>query len=87
VRILFALPLLATAAACNVDNDAANDQVRIEYNQERIEDAASDAARTTRDVASSIGNVASQTGRAISNEVGDIDVDVDVSRNRSGNAH
>ena len=84
MRILFALPLLA-AAACSVDNDAANDQMTLQYNQERFEDAARDAARAGRDVASGVGNVASTTGRAIRNEVGDIDVDVDVSRDRDGN--
>jgi len=79
VRPTFLLPLLALAA-CNVDNDAANDQVRVEYNEQKIEDAASDAARTARDVASGVGNVAAASGRAIKKEVGDIDVDVDVRR-------
>jgi hypothetical protein len=82
MRILFALPILMLAA-CNVENDATNDQVTLEYNQERLEDAASDAVDTVKDVARGVGNVASDTGRAISNEVGDIDVKV--TRNRSGN--
>ena len=82
VRILIGLPLLALGA-CNVDNDTTNDQVRVEYNQQKIESAAKKAARTTRDVASSVGNVAETTGRAIKNEVGDIDVDVDVRRNKA----
>lgn len=82
MRIAFALPLLALAA-CNVENDSGNDSLKIEYNQQRIEDAASDVANTAGDVASSVGNVAGETGRAISNEVGDIDVDI--SRNRDGN--
>jgi|GEM_PF-961749 len=85
MRILFALPLLAGAAACNVDNDSANDTMTLEYNQQRIEDAASDIADTAGNVASSVGNVAASTGRAISNEVGDIDVDV--TRNRDGNGN
>ena len=85
MRIAFALPLLALAA-CNVENDTANDSLKVEYNQQRIEDVASDVADTAGDVASSVGNVAAQTGRAISNEVGDIDVDVDVNRNRDGNS-
>ena len=83
MRILFALPLLAGAAACNVDNDSANDTMTLEYNQERIEDVASDVADTAGNVATSVGNVAVSTGRAIGNEVGDIDVDV--TRNRDGN--
>ena len=86
MRILFALPLLM-AAGCNFDNDAQNDQMTLEYNQQRIEEGIRDAARTGRDAARSAGNVAQSTGRAISNEVGDIDVDVDVSRNRTGNSN
>ena len=83
MRIIFALPLLLMASACNFDNDAGNDQMTLEYNEQRIKDAASGAARTAREVGSGVGNVASSTGRAIKNEVGDVDVDVDVSRNRS----
>jgi len=82
MRITLALALSMTAA-CNVDSDSANDQVRVEYNQQRIEDAAAAAARTAREVGSGVGNVAVSTGRAIGNEVGDIDVDVDVDRNRN----
>ena len=85
MRLIFALPLLALAG-CDVANDSANDQVRLEYNQQRIEDAASSAARTAVEVGSGVGNVAVSTGRAVSNEVGDIDVDVDVTRNRSQGA-
>ncbi|MEA3016637.1 MAG: hypothetical protein QOI38_1359 [Sphingomonadales bacterium] len=86
MRILFALPLL-TLAACNVQNDSANDQMTLTYNQERIEQGVSDAANATEDAASSVGNIAVSTGQAIRNEVGDIDVDVDVNRNRSGNSN
>jgi hypothetical protein len=82
MRLTVALPLLALGA-CNVDNDSGNDQVRVEYNEQRIRDAASDAAATARDVGSSVGNVAASTGRAVRNEVGDVDVDVDVNRNRN----
>jgi hypothetical protein len=81
MRLILAFPLLALAA-CNVDNDSANDQVRLEYNEQRIRDAAAATARTTRDVATGVGNVAVSTGRAAKNEIGDIDVDVDVTRNR-----
>ena len=85
MRITIALPILALAA-CNVDNDAKNDQISVEYNEQRIEDAASDAARAAKEVATGVGNVAVSTGRAVKNEVGDIDVDVDVTRNRSNEA-
>jgi hypothetical protein len=81
-----ALPLLAfplALAACNVSNDAANDQMTLEYDEQRIRNAARTTARTAKEVGSGVGNVAQSAGRAIKNEVGDIDVDVDVSRNRT----
>lgn len=85
MRLIFALPLL-TLAACDVDNDSANDSVRLDYNEQKIRDAAAATARTAEEVGSSVGNVAASTGRAVKEEVGDIDVDVDVNRNRSGEA-
>jgi hypothetical protein len=85
MRLIFALALLPLAG-CDVDNDSANDQVRLEYNQQRIEDAAGSAARTAEEIGAGVGNVAVTAGRAVKNEVGDIDVDVDVTRNRSGDS-
>jgi hypothetical protein len=85
MRIILTLPLLLVAA-CNVDNDSANDQMTLEYDQQKIENAAASAARTAKEVGSAAGNVAVTTGRAIKDEVGDIDVDVDVKRDRDGNA-
>ncbi len=85
MRIIFTFPLLMVGA-CNVDNDAANDQVRVEYDQKRIERAAAATARTAKEVSSGVGNVAVSTGRAIKNEVGEIDVDVDVRRKRAEEA-
>ena len=82
MRILFALPLLALAG-CSVDNDKGNGQVTLEYDEQRIKNAASDAADTAKGVAAGVGNVAASTGSAIRNEVGDVDIDVDVSRNRA----
>ena len=84
MRLALAL-VLPALAACSVDNDSANDQMTVQYNQQRIEKAA----RTARDVGRAAGNVAATTGRAVRNEVGDIDVDVDVRRRRaaeSGNS-
>ncbi len=82
MRTILALPLLLVGA-CNVDNDPAEDRVTVEYNEQRIRDAAQDARTAAEDVASSVGNVAASTGRAIKNEVGDVDVDVDVDVNRN----
>ncbi len=79
MRILFAVPLLALAA-CNVENDPKNDQLSVEYNEQRIKEAADDAGKAAREVASGVANVAETTGQAVKNEVGDIDVDVNVNR-------
>ena len=68
--------------ACNIDTDSANEQVTVEYNKQEIGRTAREAGRAAREVTSGLGNVAATTGRAIKNEVGDIDVDVDVTRNR-----
>jgi hypothetical protein len=84
MRIALALSLLALAG-CNVDNDSANDQMRVDYDQQRIENGAAAAARTAKEVGSGVGNVAASAGRAISNEVGDIDVDVTRTRRGEGN--
>jgi hypothetical protein len=81
VRTAAAILVLALGA-CNVDTDSANEQVTVEYNKQQIRKTAREAGRTAREVASGVGNVAVTTGRAIKNEVGDIDVDVDVTRNR-----
>jgi hypothetical protein len=81
---LLALPLLALAA-CDVNNDAANDQIGVQYDEQAIENGAAAAARTAKEVGSGVGNVASSAGRAIKNEVGDIDVDVTRTRRGEGN--
>ena len=81
MRMTLILPLLALGA-CDLSNDPANNQVTFEYDREQIENAR----ETAGDVAAGVGNVAEGTARAVKNEVGDIDVDVDVSRNRPDNA-
>ncbi len=83
MRLRLALPLLMLAG-CDVDGDSANHQVRFEYNGQKVEDAAAAAANTAMEVGAGVGNVAASAGQAVANEVGDIDVDVDVTRNRSG---
>lgn len=79
MRIVLALSLL-TIAGCDVDSDAANERVTLEYNKQQIKKTAVKAGRTAKEVAAGVGNVAATTGRAIKNEVGDVDVDVDVRR-------
>jgi hypothetical protein len=67
-------------AACNINSDANNEQVTLEYNKQQIRDTAIKARDTAKNLASGVGNVAGATGRAIKNEVGDVDVDVNVTR-------
>jgi len=80
LRSFLALSLLAVPA-CNINSDAGNEQVTLEYNKQQIRDTAVKAGETAKSVASGLGNVAAATGRAIKNEVGTVDVDVDVKRN------
>lgn len=82
MRIIFPAAALLLLAACGVDNDPANEKVTVTYDRERITDTAATAGRTAKEVASSAANVAETTGRAIKNEVGDVDVDVRVSRTK-----
>lgn len=77
---------LILLAACDVDNDTANERVTVTYDKERIKRSAEDAGRVARDVAAGVVNVAGSTKQAIEKEVGDVDVDVKVTRDRSGQA-
>jgi len=81
VRLFLAFLVLGTGA-CSVDSDATNEQVTVEYNKQQMRETAAKAGRAAKEVASGVGNVAVTTGRAIKNEVGDVDVDVDVKRTR-----
>ncbi len=74
------LIVLLGLAGCSVDGDATNEQVTLQYNKQQIRDTAVEAGRTARNVAAGAANVAAATGGAIRNEVGDIDVNVDVKR-------
>jgi hypothetical protein len=75
--ILPAALLLLTA--CGVDNDPANERVTVTYDKEKIRKAG----QAAKNAAVSAGNVAETTGKAIKKEVGDVDVDVRVSRNKA----
>ncbi|MGX7953367.1 hypothetical protein ACWPM1_12470 [Tsuneonella sp. HG249] len=69
---------LLLLAGCGIDSDPANDKVTVTYDEDRIEKAG----RAAKQVATGAANVAGTTGRAIKKEVGDIDVDVRVSRTK-----
>ena len=78
LAIIATLPLLALAA-CSVENDPANDQVTVSYDQNVAENAAEDVGNALEDA----GAAAERTGEAIENEVGDVDIDVDIDRNKN----
>lgn len=81
MRILLTIPLLVVGA-CNVNNDSANNQVTVNYDQEALENAASDVSNTAQDVGGAIANDVSETADKLQNT----DVDVDVDTNTNDNA-
>lgn len=81
MRVIIGAALLVLAG-CDVENDPANEKVTVKYDRERIEKSAATAGRTAKALATGVANVAGDTGRAIKREVGDVDVDVKVRRNR-----
>jgi hypothetical protein len=82
MRILFALPLLALAA-CNVENDPANDQVTLQYNEEEAANVASDVGNTAQDIGAAIANEAEETADKLQNTDVDVDVDTNTADNRN----
>ena len=89
MRLIFVLPLLL-AAGCDVQRDAANDQTTIGFNEQRIGNAVEDVGNTVGDAASDVGNATMDAGRMIGNEldnIDDVDVNVDVDRNKAGNSN
>jgi hypothetical protein len=84
MRILLALPALALLSACGVDNDPANNRVTVTYDKEKIERSAEKAGQAAKTAAHSAANVAGATADAVKREVGDIDVDVRVTRDKKG---
>ena len=75
------IPLLLLVAACNVENDEANDQVTLEFDQDAVENAAGEVGDAVEEAGTQIGDAAENAGQAIEQEVDNIDVDIDVSRN------
>ena len=86
MRMILALPLLLVAA-CAVENDEANDQVTLEFDQDAVENAAGEVGDALEDAGNQIGDAAENAGQAIEEEVDSIDVDVDVSRNKAGDSN
>ena len=81
---LIVVPLLLLGA-CKVNNDKANDQVSIEYNQDLAENVASDVGNTAENIGGIIANDVSATADKVENEVDEHDADAPA--NNSANAN
>jgi hypothetical protein len=77
MRILFAVPLLLLGA-CQVSKD--DNSTTVSFNQDVAENAAADAGNFAENVGGIIANDVDQTADKVKNEVGDVDVDVNVTR-------
>jgi hypothetical protein len=85
MRALFVFAVVMLVG-CSVDNDPAEDQVTVKYDEAKVKKSAATAARAAKEVATGVAHVAKDTGRSIKREVGDVDVDVNVSRARKDEA-
>ena len=81
MRILIAAPLLL-AAACSVERDPRNGQTTIGFDDSAITNTA---GRIGNAVENGVAEV-QEGGRALRNEVRDVDIDVDVRRDEPGNS-
>lgn len=85
MRILLAAPLLLLGA-CNVDRDSGNGTTTVSFNEDVAENTLSDVGDAAENIGGAIVNDVEQTADKVSNEVGDVDVDVDVTRNGGANS-
>jgi len=84
MRILFAVPLLLLGA-CQVSKD--DNSTTVSFNQDVAENAAADAGNFAENVGGIIANDVDKTADKVKNEVGDVDVDVNVTRDDSDQAN
>ncbi|MEO7503930.1 MAG: hypothetical protein ABIT69_01970 [Sphingomicrobium sp.] len=56
MRAIFALPLVALVAACQVTKDKDNNQVSVAYDQNTADKSAAAVVTTAQNVAADIGN-------------------------------
>lgn len=84
MRILFAVPLLMLGA-CQVTKD--DNSTTVSFNQDVAENAAADAGNFAENVGGIIANDVDKTADKVKNEVGDVDVDVNVTRDDSDQAN
>jgi hypothetical protein len=85
MRLLITAPLLLLGA-CNVDRDAGNETTTLSFNEAVAENTLEDVGQTAENIGGAIANEAEQTAAKVENKVGDVDVDVNVTRN-TGDEH
>jgi len=85
MRLLIAAPLLLLCA-CNVDRDAGNETTTLSFNEAVAENTLEDVGQTAENIGGAIANEAERTADKVENKVGDVDVDVNVTRN-TGDEH
>lgn len=85
MRILIAAPLLLLGA-CNVDRDAGNDTTTVSFNEDVAENTLADVGNAAENIGGAIANEAQETADKVENKVGDVDVDVNVSRDTGNHA-
>lgn len=82
MRLLIAAPLLLLGA-CNVDRDSGNETTTLSFNEAVAQNTLEDVGNTAENIGAKIANEAEQTAAKVENRVGDVDVDVNVTRNGS----
>ena len=83
MRILFAVPLLLLGA-CRVTKD--DNSTTLSFNEDVAANAAEDIGNAAENLGGAIANEADQTAAKVENKVGDVDVDVNVTR-KDGDEH
>ena len=81
MRILFAVPLLLLGA-CQVSKD--DNSTTLSFNEDVAANAADDVGNAVEEAGGVIANEAGKAADKVQNEVGDVDVDVNVSRDKDG---
>ena len=79
MRILLAIPLLLVGA-CQVSKD--DNSTTLSFNEDLAENTAEDIGNAAENLGGAIANEADETADKVKNEVGDVDVDVNVSRDK-----
>jgi hypothetical protein len=79
MRILLAVPLLLLGA-CQVSKD--DNSTTLSFNEDLAENTAEDIGNAAENLGGAIANEADETADKVKNEVGDVDVDVNVSRDK-----